>query len=235
MGLVSNCHQRSNDLSRVETAYLEKEAFVDHLLIEKNLLSEELNLFFRAFKKEQELEVWGKNTKDKIYKKIITYPFCSFSGQIGPKRKEGDRQIPEGVYIIDRFNPRSQFYLSLGLNYPNKSDKIRGDRQKPGSDIFIHGGCQTIGCIPITDDKIKELYVLASKSRDNGQKEISIHIFPGKMTESLLLDITKEKPEHTSFWKELKAIYDHFEMKKEVPGIEILESGTYQIKNELGN
>src|SRR5690606_11025729 len=95
---------------------------------------------------------------------VKTYPVCSSSGLPGPKRKKGDRQTPEGFYHIDRFNPQSAFHLSLGINYPNSSDKILG-HSDPGGDIFIHGSCVTIGCVPLTDDLIKEVYVLAVEAK----------------------------------------------------------------------
>ena len=230
IGCTESGDNNSTNLTRVETAFQEKEKLLRQLLEERQLKLEELNLFIRAFKKERQLEIWGKNSPDKTYKKITTYQFCRFSGQLGPKKKEGDRQIPEGAYQVDRFNPKSNYYLSLGLNYPNKSDRIRGDQHKPGSDIFIHGGCGTIGCIPITNDKIKELYVLAHSCRENGQEAIPVNIYPTKMTESNIQEIIKEKPEHEQLWLELKELYDNFEKTKEIPEIEINELGAYQIK-----
>lgn len=112
---------------------------------------------------------------------VCTYPFCASSGILGPKRKEGDRQIPEGIYYINHFNPVSNFHLSLGINYPNPSDKILSDPAQPGESFYIHGNCVTIGCIPISDDKIKELYILAVEAYNNGQVKIPVHIFPDRL------------------------------------------------------
>ncbi len=90
----------------------------------------------------------------------------------------GDYQVPEGFYYINEFNPRSLYHLSLGLNYPNASDRMLCDMSQPGGDIYIHGSCVTTGCIPITDGQIEELYVLAAHAKDMGQDFIPVHIFP---------------------------------------------------------
>jgi len=144
--------------------------------------------------------------------------------------RKWDFQVPEGFYKIDRFNPKSNYYLSLGINYPNKSDKIRGDKIKPGSDIFIHGDCVTVGCIPITDDKIKELYVLAKQAKRNGQHTIPVHIYPAKLTLENLEILRLPYKEQISFWKELKIIHDQFESTKQVPNFEINSKGAYKLK-----
>ncbi|RUM70761.1 MAG: hypothetical protein DSZ07_01795, partial [Sulfurovum sp.] len=117
-----------------------------------------------GLKHEQLLEVWGEHNGKKIY--ITTYPFTAFSGHLGPKLREGDRQIPEGIYKIGYLNPNSKFHLSININYPNAFDKKMAKKEKRthlGSAIMIHGNAVTIGCIPIGDDKIEELYQLVEK------------------------------------------------------------------------
>ena len=111
-------------MARVKTAYKEKEAFIRKLLNEKKIAGSSYDIFIRVFKKEKVVEVWVKNKNVKIYSHLIDYEICSSSGELGPKRQMGDNQTPEGIYHIDRFNPTSNFYLSLGVNYPNKSDQI---------------------------------------------------------------------------------------------------------------
>ena len=145
--------------SRVRQAYEDKEENMSSLLRNKGIDKRKMRIYLRAFKSEKQIELWGKNDSGTKYKLIKTYSVCRTSGRTGPKRKQGDSQIPEGFYHIDRFNPFSNYYLSLGINYPNKSDKILGNKRDPGDNIFIHGGCVTIGCLPITDDQIKELYI----------------------------------------------------------------------------
>jgi len=185
-------------------------------------------IYLRAFKLEETLEVWIRNKDDKSkWQLFITYPFCKNSGQLGPKRMEGDLQIPEGFYHIDRYNPKSNFYLSLGINYPNASDKILSDADKPGSDIFIHGGCETVGCIPITDEKMAELYVLADAAFQLGQKKIPVHIFPARMETEQLRKIANSHPEHIKFWKRLRIAYESFELNKEFLEFEVGEDGAY--------
>ncbi|MEM9823592.1 MAG: L,D-transpeptidase family protein [Bacteroidota bacterium] len=215
---------------RVEQAKQEKQVFLTEKLRALNVPWNEVQVFIRAFKEERLLEVWVKSKKEKKYQPLIHYGFCQLSGQLGPKRKEGDRQVPEGCYQINRFNPQSNYYLSLGLNYPNRSDRIRGDQNRPGSDIFIHGDCVTIGCIPIRDDKIKELYLLAKQAKENGQQAIAVNIYPAKLTKEKMAVLEQRFPlAYLQFWRELKVIYDQFEHTKEVPQFKISDRGEYQL------
>src|SRR5260221_3494704 len=134
-------------------------------------------VYIRSFKYDSELEVWVKNKPAEKYKLFKTYKICALAGSLGPKRMAGDYQVPEGFYYINEFNPRSEYHLSLGLNYPNASDRILSDSLQPGGDIYIHGSCVTTGCIPITDQQIEELYVLAAHAKSEGQDFIPVHIF----------------------------------------------------------
>jgi murein L,D-transpeptidase YafK len=143
-------------------------------------------------------------------------------------------QIPEGVYYINHFNPQSNFYLSLGLNYPNVSDKILSDKKNPGGAIYIHGDCVTIGCIPLTDDKIKEVYVLAVEARNNGQEKIPVHIFPTKLTDEGLsmLKATFPQATHFRFWSNLKTVYDDFERTRKLNPINVKNTGEYFLSSQ---
>ncbi len=200
---------------RVRTAYDEKLAFVNKLLKQKNLKWEGFELYLRAIKADKTLEVWAKDKHHEKFELLISYSFCEVSGTLGPKRKQGDYQTPEGFYFIDRFNPVSNFYLSLGINYPNASDKIIGKSQDLGGDIFIHGDCVTVGCIPLTNDKIKELYLLCIEAKQNGQQKIPVHIFPMKLGNEALEQF-KNNPNY-AFWSNLKAGYDLFKDRAVVP------------------
>ena len=111
-------------------------------------------LFLRAFKQEKQIEAWVSSSPDGPFKLIANYDVCAASGGLGPKIKQGDLQVPEGVYSIDRFNPISSFHLSLGIDYPNTADLKRSAKANPGGDIFIHGACASIGCLAITDQYI---------------------------------------------------------------------------------
>ncbi|MFZ2905503.1 MAG: L,D-transpeptidase family protein [Cyclobacteriaceae bacterium] len=216
--------------SRVKTAYEEKEAVVKKYFTDKKFSVDQFQLFIRAFKKEQKLEVWIKEKDKQEFALLHTYDFCTTSGTLGPKRKEGDLQIPEGVYHISHFNPQSNFYLSLGLNYPNVSDKILSHKVAPGGSIYIHGNCVTIGCIPITDDKIKELYVLAVEARNNGQQKIPVHIFPAKLNEGVVDQLVSEyavDEKIKNFWKNLEPVYLDFESTKKLRPVKVNNKGEY--------
>lgn len=203
--------------ARVKTAYDEKEKKLQQLLTHHKLDYNRFNLFIRAFKQEQVLEVWVANDDSSAFKLIITYPFCATSGKLGPKRREGDLQIPEGIYFINHFNPKSQFHLSLGVNYPNADDRKYADKDAPGSHIYIHGNCVTVGCIPITDDSMKELYVMAVQARQSGQEKIPVHLYPTRLNQQMLTTlIKKEQPDKNviALWQKLQSAYLQFEESK---------------------
>jgi len=220
--------------SRVKTAYDEKEDAVKEYFKTKNLTYSGFHLFLRAFKKDEKLEVWIKEKNKDTYSLLHVYDFCTSSGTLGPKRTEGDSQIPEGVYHINHFNPQSNFYLSLGLSYPNASDKILSDKKHPGGAIYIHGSCVTIGCIPITDDKIKELYLLATEAKNNGQVEVPVHIFPERLSTNKFSELIKQRdPQVISFWENLKTIYSSFEESHQIKKISVNGKGEYVVSNTL--
>jgi murein L,D-transpeptidase YafK len=218
--------------SRVRQAYKDKESSMLTLLKGNQIDRDELKIYLRAFKNEKQIELWGKNSSDTKYSLIKTYEICRTSGRLGPKRKQGDLQIPEGFYHIDRFNPYSNFYLSLGINYPNKSDRILGVKNKLGGDIFIHGACVTIGCLPITDDQIKELYIFCIEAKNNGQLKIPVTIFPSKLTDNeykRLTDTYKSDSDNIGLWTDLKKGYQIFNETKQLPSIGFLNSGRHNV------
>jgi murein L,D-transpeptidase YafK len=219
--------------NRVRAAYAEKENVVKNLFPAKNIPYANFDLFLRAFKQEKVVEVWVKEKSKQKFTLLHTYTFCSTSGVPGPKRKEGDLQIPEGVYHINHFNPQSNFHLSLGINYPNTSDKILSDKQQPGSAIYIHGNCVTVGCIPITDDKIKELYILSVEARNGGQEKIPVHIFPARLNQENIRKLLNETSaeEVKQFWQNLKPLYEDFESSKRMRSIRVNQKGEYFFTN----
>lgn len=148
----------------LQTQKISSERRLKHLLADSDFIIYPKKLTLIGLKNEQLLEVWGELKGKQIH--IVTYPFTAFSGQLGPKFKEGDRQIPEGIYGISYLNPNSKFHLSMRVTYPNAFDKKMARLEKRtnlGGDIMIHGKDKTIGCIPIGDDAIEELYFLAQK------------------------------------------------------------------------
>ena len=171
-----------------------------------------LEIMFRLIKTNAELEVWARNRGGGPFELLHAYPLAATSGTLGPKRRAGDYQVPEGFYEIDRFNPKSNFHLSLGLNYPNAADRALGE-PNPGGDIFIHGGAVTIGCLPITDAGIEEVYLLAVTARAAGQAVIPVHIFPFPLTETELAK--RRTSPHQAFWRSLLPGYAYFEKHHE--------------------
>ncbi len=188
-------------------------------------------LYIRSFKYERELEVWGRQNSKESFKLFKTYKVCAIAGSIGPKRMEGDFQIPEGFYYINIFNPKSTYYLSLGLNYPNPSDRILSDSARPGGEIFIHGDCVTIGCIPITNTQIEELYLLAAYAKSAGQDFIPVHIFPAryknKKSSEYLCRTAQDNTKLQAFFDNLQQGYNYFEQKKQLPIIMVNKKGEY--------
>jgi murein L,D-transpeptidase YafK len=215
---------------RVRKAFADKNVYVNKTLAFHNVLAEKADVLIIAFKAEAKLEVYAKNKEEDAYKKISVYDIAASSGKLGPKRRQGDMQVPEGFYRIDRFNPSSAFYLSLGINYPNKSDRKKSSAPDLGGDIFIHGSNATIGCIPITDDKIKEIYVLAVYAKNGGQTEIPVYIFPFEMTGQNMKKYAarySKEPALVSFWENLKTGYDEFQSKKRALKISVDAKGNY--------
>lgn len=220
--------------TRVKNAQAEKMALVEKLFSAQKLSLGDAVIFIRAFKREAIVELWARRHSAPAtpYSLIRTYDICSSSGTSGPKRKRGDGQVPEGVYAIDRFNPWSSFHLSLGINYPNGSDKILGRGSQLGGDIFIHGSCVTIGCIPIEDESIKELYLICVYARDNGQKTIPVHIFPLRMDGSGMNYLMKVAPSEDikTFWRSLEPVYAAFESTRRIPHVSVGEDGYYRVR-----
>lgn len=197
------------------------------------------SMYIRSFKYDSQLEVWVKEQGAAIYSLFKTYPVCALAGSLGPKRVQGDYQVPEGFYYINEFNPFSSYYLSLGLNYPNASDRILSDSLKPGGDIYIHGSCVTVGCIPITDQQIDELYILAAFARDAGQDFIPVHIFPCRFdvpkSQAYLNELCKDDPTLKAFAEKLAEAYFYFQRTKRLPIIMVTEDGAYHVNDAVEN
>lgn len=188
-------------------------------------------MYIRTFKYDSELEVWVKSSLKDTFQLFKTYKVCAVAGTMGPKRIQGDYQVPEGFYYINIFNPNSSYHLSLGLNYPNSSDLILADSSQPGGDIYIHGSCVTEGCIPITNPQIEDLYILTTHARNNGQDFIPVHIYPIRFNntksvnylDKLMVNDTELK----SFEKTMKQAYDYFNYNKQLPIVSINKKGEY--------
>jgi murein L,D-transpeptidase YafK len=228
-----NFSDKQRKYPRVRAAFEEKDNQLRSLFADKGIPYPPQKLFIRVFKQEKILEVWAPSASDTVFKLVKRYPICRTSGNLGPKRREGDLQIPEGFYFIDRFNPKSNFHLSLGINYPNQADRVLGKKGNLGGDIFIHGGCATVGCIPITDEYIKEVYWLAVQAKSNGHAKIRVHIFPTKLDAGALARLKNAFPNdetRINFWKNLQIGYNRFERHRKLPTISVNQQGIYQFR-----
>ncbi|KRE06732.1 hypothetical protein ASE63_23800 [Bosea sp. Root381] len=170
-------------------------------------------ILVRIFKKESELEVW-KRDRSGQYALLKTYPMCRWSGQLGPKRREGDRQAPEGFYTVtaDLMNPRSQFYLSFNLGYPNPLEQSQG---YSGSALMVHGACTSAGCFAMTDEGVTEIYGLAREAFAGGQRSFQVQALPFRMTPENMAR-HRNNP-NFAFWQNLKEGSDHFDATRQPP------------------
>ncbi|MET0707180.1 MAG: murein L,D-transpeptidase family protein [Tardiphaga sp.] len=177
-------------------------------------------MLVRLFKQEAELEVW-KQARSGQFVLLKTYPICRWSGDLGPKVKEGDRQAPEGFYNITpgQMNPQSSYYLSFNMGYPNAFDKSLG---RTGSQLMVHGDCSSRGCYAMTDEQISEIYSLGRESFFGGQRAFQVQAYPFKMTP---VNMAKHRNNpNMPFWKMIKQGYDHFEVTKQEPKVEFCEN-----------
>ena len=187
--------------------------------IQSKNMDMESPILVRLFKEESELEVW-KQDKEGRFALLKTYPICRWSGELGPKIKEGDRQAPEGFYNITpgQMNPNSQYYLSFDLGYPNAYDRAYG---RTGAQLMVHGDCSSRGCYSMTDEQISEIYALGRDSFFGGQKSFQVQAYPFRMTAQNLAK-HRNSP-HLAFWKMLKKGNDHFEVSKLEPKVNVCD------------
>ncbi len=190
-------------------------------------------VYLRGFKSEGQVELWAAPDKDSAWVLVRSFPVCARSGVLGPKRKQGDLQVPEGFYHVSVFNPRSSYHLSLGVSYPNAADRFHSGKRAPGNAIMIHGNCVTIGCLPLQDGPIEDLYLAAVMARDNGQTTIPIHLFPCRLDdptcEATLATAGAERPDLQAFWAGLRPGYDAFTTTKIPPVVRAHRDGTYTV------
>ncbi len=164
--------------------------------------------FLRVFKESSELEVWLR--RDGSWRRLPVYPICAWSGTLGPKLAEGDRQAPEGFYAVAKgaLNPHSKYHLSFNLGYPNAYDRAHG---RTGSWLMIHGDCVSIGCYAMTDPAIEEIYGLVEAALDAGQPSVPVHAFPFRMTDGRLRRAAEEGSRWLPFWENLAEGHARFE------------------------
>ena len=180
--------------------------------------------FIRIFKKEEVLEVWLQKDSGE-YALFLDYPICIYSGELGPKTREGDKQSPEGFYAVGReaMNPNSQYHLSFNLGYPNAYDRAHG---YSGSLLMVHGKCVSIGCYAMGDRQIEEIYTLVGSALQRGQPYVRVHAFPFRMTDANLAAYSEHR--WYDFWRMLKPGYDYFERYHQPPEIDVI-GGQYAL------
>lgn len=176
-------------------------------------------IMIRIFKEEGALEIW-KARRDNRFEKIAGYEICAWSGKLGPKVKEGDRQAPEGFYNLTpaHLNPNSKYYLAINTGFPNRYDAANG---RNGTNLMIHGACSSSGCYSMTDAQILEIYGFARDAFKGGQKTVQLQAFPFRMTAENMA--RHRQSEHLQFWKMLKVGYDNFEVTKRPPEVNVCE------------
>jgi len=181
-------------------------------------------LLLRGFKKEKEVEVWASGDRRGPLVHVATYAICLMSGNLGPKREEGDMQVPEGFYYLNYYNKNSAFHLSFRVNYPNGSDRILGKKGNLGGAIMFHGSCASIGCLSMGDEGIEELWVFTRALRDRGRR-VHVHLLPTRNMETLV-SVTAEG-ELKAFWANLKEGDDLFRKNRVVPTFAVNSRGEY--------
>ena len=167
-------------------------------------------VLFRAYKKESEIEVWKKGAQGYVH--IKTFPICRWSGQLGPKRANGDRQTPEGFYAVPKrqMNPNSRYYLSFDIGYPNAFDRAHGGT---GSAVMVHGVCSSMGCFAMTDQAAGEIFAIARDALNGGQAAFQFQSYPFRMSAE---NMARHRADpNYAFWRQLKEGSDRFEATRE--------------------
>ncbi len=176
-------------------------------------------IMMRIFKQEGMLEVWKAKGNGR-YALVKEYEICKWSGELGPKFKEGDRQAPEGYYHVrpHQMNPKSSYYLSFNMGFPNQFDRAH---DRTGSNLMVHGACSSAGCYSMTDEHVLEIYAFAREAFRGGQRSFQVQAYPFRMTAENMA--THRNSEHYEFWEMLKVGYDHFELTKRPPKVDVCD------------
>ncbi|WP_376985180.1 hypothetical protein [Bosea sp. R86505] len=188
-----------------------------YALMSEKGMSKDQPILIRSYKKESELEVWKRKANGQ-YALLKTYPMCRWSGQLGPKIREGDRMAPEGFYAISpaQMNPNSAYYVSFNMGYPNAYDRAHG---RTGAHLMVHGACSSAGCYSMTDDQMGEIYALVREAHNGGQRTVQMQALPFRMTPENLAKHRLDS--NIAFWKNLKEGTDYFEVTGDEPQVAV--------------
>jgi murein L,D-transpeptidase YafK len=217
--------------ARVGAARADKLPMVKAMFAAAGVAYPPRQLLLRSFKTEAVLELWAGDAKELVL--VKSYAVCARSGTLGPKREEGDLQVPEGFYTIDSLNPWSDFHLSLHVDYPNAADRARSTKagvKHFGGAIMVHGNCVTIGCIPLRDEPIEEVFLIVNDAKARGTK-IPIHILPRRLDDAALAELLAgDAPDDAkALWRTLAEGQRAFESTHRVPRVSVDHAGRYVI------
>ena len=216
LGVVGCTDSSIKDFSEVANKQLPDSILAD--LKAKGMLRNS-SVMARIFKEEGKLEIWKAKTNGR-YGMVASYDICKWSGKLGPKFTEGDRQAPEGFYTVRpaQMNPNSQYHLAFNIGYPNAYDRANG---RSGSNLMVHGACSSSGCYSMTDAQIEQIYAFGRDAFNGGQTEFQIQAFPFRMTAANMARYRNDP--NYEFWKMLKVGYDHFEVTRVPPKVDVCE------------
>jgi murein L,D-transpeptidase YafK len=189
------------------------------MLLGKKDMRADTQIFVRIFKEESELEIWKARDDGRFYH-FKTYPICTWSGDLGPKMRTGDKQSPEGFYTVTKrnMNPKSSYHLAFNLGFPNAYDRAHG---RTGDFLMVHGNCTSAGCYAMTDGLVEEIYALAREQFEAGHESFEVHAFPFRMTDANM--VRHRSHSAYRFWQTLKEGYDYFEIARQPPRVDVCE------------
>ena len=200
------------------------------MLLGKKGMDPQSPIFVRVFKEESELELWKQRSDGHFYH-FKTYPICNWSGDLGPKVRQGDHQAPEGFYTVTRgqMNPDSKYHLAFNIGFPNAYDRAQG---RTGDFLMVHGRCKSVGCYAMTDALMEEIYAVARESFLGGTDSFQVHAFPFRMTDANMQRHASH--EAYPFWRTLKEGYDYFEVTRQLPTVAVCNK-SYVVNVALRN
>jgi hypothetical protein len=211
-------------LARIAEAEAAKLSVVKGLFAAAHVTFPPAQMLLRAFKKEKRVELWAASRAGGAMAHVTTYEICRASGELGPKRQEGDWQVPEGFYTLGDYTPATGYYLAMLVSYPNLSDRILGDKQHPGNEIMIHGRCASVGCLAMSDERIQEIWVAAAALRNAGGV-VHLHIFPSRDMAGLVRNAPDDATR--AFWANLAEGLDFFAAQRRQPVVRVDAEGRY--------
>ncbi len=224
--------EKQENYQRVKQAREISEKAIKRLFRDSGFAGAPRYIYWRSFKMDNTVELWAADSSHHKYRKVKTYVVCKSSGDLGPKRKQGDLQVPEGLYYLERYNPNSNYFLSMKISYPNESDLLLANKENPGDEIYIHGGCASIGCLPMTDSVMAEIYWVTVLAQDYQGKDVKIpfDIFPCRFSKKDWTYLNRNysnRKDLLKFWDNIQEGVSFFEKHHIPPGYWVDANGGY--------